>query len=144
MEVSENDVARLTDYMEQLMFKMKTVDRECLGGLTGEMNFPEFQVLIFIGKNGPSRMSDIAGRLSMSVSNLTVVVDKLAKKELAERARSEADRRVVVARLLEKGERIVAYHHGMKLGVSREVLSSLSREEQEKYMELMEKIIGHG
>lgn len=140
MDITEHDVDRLTDYMERMLFKMKSVDRFCMGELTEGPTFTEFQVVIFIGKNGPARMSDIARRLSISVSNLTVVVDKLVKKKLAERARSEEDRRVVVVRLLDNGAGISANHHRMKLEVSRDILSGLEREDRLKYIELMEKI----
>ncbi len=140
MEIASKDVSRLTDYMERLLLKMKSIDRSCLGDLSKELTFPEFQVVIYLGKEGPARMSRIAEQLSISLSNLTVIVDKLVAKKLVMRGRSDTDRRVVVVELLPMGTRISEGHHEMKLNLCREMLSSLDDGEREVYIDLMQKL----
>lgn len=109
--------------------------------LSSEVSMPEIQVLVFLGQSGAGRMSDIAAHMFSSLSNMTVIVDKLVKKGLVERSRSQEDRRVVMIALTEKGEEYYLQHHEVKLELSRRMLGALDENERNMYLAFIDKII---
>lgn len=64
----------------------------------------ELQILRLIFREGPLRVGDIAERQSTSAATASGRVDRLKKRGMVERVRSEADRRVVVVQLTPSGE----------------------------------------
>lgn len=141
MKIPNKDITQLADYIEQLTYRMKIMEHTCLCALPCDVSLPEIQVLVYLGQTGPSRMSDIAGHMFTSLSNLTVIVDKLVKKELAERRRSEEDRRVVIVEMTEKGKEHYTRHHDIKLQLSRRILAALDDSDRKIYLDLVKKII---
>jgi DNA-binding MarR family transcriptional regulator len=73
------------------------------------------------------RMSDLAALVVLSPSGLTRLIDKLAAEGLVERARCEADARVVYAALTDKGlERLREAYPVHLRGVRRHLIDHLS------------------
>ena len=74
-------------------------------------------------------MSSVAKTLGMTVGTLTISINGLVKKGYVHRVRSDADRRVVLVSLTEKGEK--AYHHHEKFheDMIQSLLKDLSEEE---------------
>ena len=89
-------------------------------------------------------MKDIGNGLSVSLSNLTMIVDKLEEKKLAERVRSTEDRRIVMVHLANEGQEIFDGHHEMKLEMCKSMLKKLKSDERASYLGLMKKITNHG
>jgi DNA-binding MarR family transcriptional regulator len=69
----------------------------------------DMHIIEAIGLAEPKNMSTVAKQLSVTVGTLTTAINNLVKKGYVHRVRSEADRRVVLISLTEKGVR--AYHH---------------------------------
>ena len=65
----------------------------------------DMHIIEAIGIEEPRNMSSVAKSLSVTVGTLTIAVNALVKKGYVDRVRSEADRRVVLLSLTEKGER---------------------------------------
>jgi DNA-binding MarR family transcriptional regulator len=141
MNISNKQVKQLADYIEQLTYRMKTMEQTSMHNLSSEVSMPEIQVLVFLGQSGAGRMSDIAAHMFSSLSNMTVIVDKLVKKGLVERSRSQEDRRVVMIALTEKGEEYYLQHHEVKLELSRRMLGALDENERNMYLAFIDKII---
>lgn len=140
MKISNKDITQLANYIEQLTYRMKILEHSCLNTLSSEITLPELQVIVFLGQTGPSKMSDIAAHMFTSLSNLTVIVDKLVKKGLAERCRSEEDRRVVIVKLTEKGKEHYNSHRDIKLQLSELILAALDESDRKVYLELIQKV----
>lgn len=140
MKISNKDITLLTNYIEQLTYRMKTMEHNCLNTLSCDISLPELQVIVFLGQTGPSKMSDIAAHMFTSLSNLTVIVDKLVKKGLAERCRSKEDRRVVIVKLTEEGNEHYIRHRDIKLKLSQLILAALDESDRKVYLELIQKI----
>ncbi len=142
MEINERDVEELTLYMEKLIFQLQENedDHRSKCCASQDLHLHEIQVIVFLGQNGSSKMKDIGNGLSLSLSNLTVIVDKLEEKGLAERVRSTEDRRIVMVHLAEEGQGIFDAHHEMKLEMCESMLQKLIKDERIAYLKLMKKI----
>ncbi len=142
MKIIQDDVEKLTNYMEKLIFQLKESEDDrrtkCCG--SQDLNLHEIQVIVWLGQNGPSKMKDIGNNLSVSLSNLTVIVDKLEEKGLAERVRSTEDRRIVMVHLAKEGQVIFDNHHDMKREMCKNMLKRLTKDERVSYLKLMGKI----
>ena len=70
-----------------------------------ELSLGDYQVLVFLSEadDRRMRMCDLADVLQLSPSGLTRRLDGLVRRGLVERVGSEADRRVMLAVLSEKG-----------------------------------------
>ncbi len=68
-------------------------------GLTG----PQSGVLRTLSRHGPLSSVELSRKLFMTPSNMTGIIDRLEKKELANRIRKQGDRRVTLISLSEKG-----------------------------------------
>jgi DNA-binding MarR family transcriptional regulator len=63
----------------------------------------QFHALMWLGRDGPLTMGELARRLGSSGRAVTGIVDRLERAALARRVRSESDRRVVRVELARKG-----------------------------------------
>ena len=89
----------------------------------------DMHIIEAIGTGEPKNMSTVAKLMSVTVGTLTIAINNLVKKGYVHRVRSDADRRVVLVSLTEKGEK--AYHHHEKFheDMIQSLLKDLSEEE---------------
>ena len=89
----------------------------------------DMHVIEAVGIREPRNMSSVAKTLGITVGTLTISIHGLVKKGYVHRVRSDADRRVVLVSLTEKGEK--AYHHHEKFheDMIQSLLKDLSEEE---------------
>lgn len=71
-------------------------------GLTG----PQSGILHNIAIYGPLSSADLSRKLYVTPSNITGIIDRLEKKGLVKRIRKEADRRIVLITLTQKGKNL--------------------------------------
>lgn len=71
-------------------------------GLTG----PQSAVLRNLFNNGPMSSADLSRTLYVTPSNITGIIDRLEKKQLAERIKKKGDRRVALITLTESGKEL--------------------------------------
>ncbi|MEX2502291.1 MAG: MarR family transcriptional regulator, partial [Trueperaceae bacterium] len=67
----------------------------------------QFGVLEAIWHLGPLPQGALARKILRSAANLTTVLDNLARRDLIERSRDPADRRVVIVRLTDAGRDLI-------------------------------------
>lgn len=89
----------------------------------------DMHVIEAVGIREPRNMSSVAKTLGITVGTLTISINGLVKKGYVHRVRSDADRRVVLVSLTEKGKK--AYHHHEKFheDMIQSLLKDLSEEE---------------
>jgi DNA-binding MarR family transcriptional regulator len=101
-----DEVRRLLHQLRRLSraldVQSRRIDREM--GLT----LPQFLVLRLIGEMGEVTGRAISAAADLSPPTVVGVLDKLAAKGLIDRYRSARDRRIVHARLTERGEAALA------------------------------------
>jgi len=72
-----------------------------------DLTMPQLKVVLLLFMNGPVRMSDIASALDVSLATATGVIDRLVEREIVLRENHPDDRRVVLCRLSEKGQKLI-------------------------------------
>lgn len=72
-----------------------------------DLTMPQLKVVLLLFISGPSRMSEIASALGVSLATATGVVDRLVERDILTREGDPGDRRVVLCRLSEKGEELM-------------------------------------
>ena len=91
----------------------------------------DMHIIEAIGKEESKNMSTVAKELSVTVGTLTTAINNLVKKGYVNRIRSEADRRVVLLSLSEKGCRAYDHHESFHMEMVKATLRDLTPEERE-------------
>lgn len=76
--------------------------------LSLDLTTPQLKVVLLLYLNGPARMSVIASSLGVSLATATGVVDRLVERGMLLRESDPNDRRVVLCRLSDKGDQLIA------------------------------------
>ncbi|HET6318898.1 MAG TPA: MarR family transcriptional regulator [Chloroflexota bacterium] len=96
-----------------------------------ELTTAQLKVLFCLAAGGEQPMSQLAHSLNVGLPAATGVVDKLVDAGLAERAHSEADRRVVLVRPSERGVATITALRSVQADTWRQILSHVSDEDLE-------------
>lgn len=75
---------------------------------TASVTGPQLLLLQTLNNKGDMTISELARDMSLSQATVTTILDRLEKRELLIRVRSETDRRKVYPRLTEQGRKILA------------------------------------
>lgn len=92
----------------------------------------DYQVLVYLSESdeGSMRMCDLAVRLQLSPSGLTRRLDGLVRSEFVERVPSDADRRVMLARITTAGTaKLASAYPGHLASVRRLIIDRLGRDD---------------
>ena len=102
----------------------------------------DMHVIEAVGIREPRNMSSVAKTLGITVGTLTISINGLVKKGYVHRVRSDADRRVVLVSLTEKGEK--AYHHHEKFheDMIQATLKDLSPDETKVLVKALTNLCG--
>jgi DNA-binding MarR family transcriptional regulator len=124
--------------MEAVMAREMRLRREDIIGML-DISPPELRSLMWLYQNGRVVMSDFADGIDVPLSTATRIVNRLVKKGLAVRYRSELDRRTVEIDLSD-----TAYEHGQRFRDKRQtalqsILAPLDAAEGETVIALLEK-----
>lgn len=119
----------------------KVVIPEELIKLRLSLSLLELLALVISEKYQTVTMGNLAQGMSVPVSTATGIVDRLVKKGLLERGRSEEDRRVVTVSLTESGKDMIEDLKRHVYSLLDRVRGLLTVEEFEAALELVRKII---
>ena len=100
---------------------------------------PQFGILEALYHLGPLTLGDLAGKLLVTGGNITYVMDRLEDQGLVYRDRSGEDRRVVMARLTDRGEALIREVFPGHATFIHELTDGLDPKEQETLRELLKK-----
>lgn len=101
---------------------------------------PQFGVLEALYHVGPLSLGDLAGKLLVTGGNVTYVMDRLEEQGLVVRERSPVDRRIIQAKLTEKGRTLIAEVFPGHGDFIEELSSPLSQDEQQELRSLLKKL----
>ena len=93
-----------------------------------------------IGIGEPKSMSVIAKHLSVTVGTLTVNMNSLEKKGYLVRERSNADKRVVLVTLTEKGKKAFYHHRDFHKAMIRSAIRNLDENEMQALINCLQKL----
>lgn len=121
---------------------LKVEERSLRVGLTDTVTVTEMHILDAIGDDGVRTVTELAAAAMVTVSTMTIAINRLEGKKLVERVRDTADRRVVRVRLTEAGRRIAYAHRRFHLRMARAVADGLEPGELDILAQAMEKLRG--
>lgn len=101
---------------------------------------PQFGVLEALYHLGPLALGELAGKLLVTGGNVTYVMDRLEDQGLVRRERSPQDRRVIQAKLTEKGYDLMAEVFPGHGAFIEELASHLDAAEQDVLKGLLKKL----
>ena len=139
MPTLEGKAKELIEHLDLLMHRFLLFQQESTDQFDN-LTRQEFRVIVYLGKRGPGKMSEIAEQVMLAISSTTALVDSLVKKKLVQRARNEEDRRVVNVELTSQGKAIYRMAYEKRLKMGRGILSSLEIAEQDALLGLFRKV----
>ncbi|GMV06065.1 MAG: MarR family transcriptional regulator [Gemmatimonadota bacterium] len=101
---------------------------------------PQFGVLEALYHLGPLSLGDLAGKLLVTGGNVTYVMDRLEEQGLVYRERSPQDRRIIQAKLTEKGHALIGDVFPGHGDFIEDLSSALTADEQEQLRGLLKKL----
>ncbi len=109
-----------------------------------DLTMPQLKVVLLLFMNGPVRMSDIASALDVSLATATGVIDRLVEREIVLRENHPDDRRVVLCRLSEKGQKLIGGLWQLARDRLRELLGAIDPVRLRLVIEALEALLKAG
>src|SRR5213082_3010331 len=100
----EAQARRLVAHLDELFFA-NLQKKHPTEELEGELPAREMRAIVVLSNRGRCIMSDFAGAIGVPMSTATHMIEKLVRKGLVARVRSEKDRRVVHVELSDEGRK---------------------------------------
>jgi DNA-binding MarR family transcriptional regulator len=107
------------------------------------LNELDKQVLFYVAKHPDCGPTDAARFIGVANTTVSSATDRLAKRDLLERHRPEADRRSVALRLTRAGRQRVDTMSAMYGELHRRMLEPLSAVERRQLIAMMAKIVSY-
>lgn len=73
-----------------------------------DVTTPQLKIMFLLFVDGPERMSDLASDLSVTLATATGLVDRMVERDMVTRESQPDDRRVVLCRLSELGQKRIS------------------------------------
>jgi DNA-binding MarR family transcriptional regulator len=139
--MSNKTAERLREAIDLLMRAFKIAEGcATVNGEEVQINAPDVQTLLFVRSHPDCRASDAANHLAVAPTTASSIIDRLVRRGLLLRQRTEENRRVVKLRLTEQGavlgKRIVRH----QLGNCSSMLATLNPKEREAFVRLISKV----
>lgn len=134
------DYATISDVLVHLFNEIMDIEEKAI--ITKEfedITNNDMHIISAIGIEEPRSMSVVAKSLSVTVGTLTIAINNLVKKGYVDRARSEADRRVVLICLTEKGKKAYFHHEEFH----RKMVDAALRELDDKEVQVLVRSLGN-
>ena len=140
MSVPLTVIEKLSHQLVELYEKMSFWEQDVLRG--SGLSTAQMHTVEIVGHGVSLQMKELARKMGVTTGTLTVMVDRLEEQGLLQRMPHETDRRSWLIELTEKGQVLFGQHHQYHLRLTEEITSTLSREEQELFCVMLEKIVG--
>jgi DNA-binding MarR family transcriptional regulator len=103
---NENHIDRILHLGEELFRRLlPTVPKELLDL---DLTMAQMKTVLVLFLHGPTRVSDLAAALGVTLATTTRVVDRLTERDFVLRETHPEDRRVVLCCLSENGQELIA------------------------------------
>jgi len=109
-----------------------------------DLTMPQLKVVLLLFLNGPSRMSEIASALDVSLATASGVADRLVERNIVLRESLPDDRRVVLCRLSENGEKMIGGLWHLARERTRELLEMVEPTKLVLVIEVLEALLKAG
>lgn len=119
---------------------MRKLGPELAEVMNGVLTGPQFFILHLLSKKERWMVTEIAERMSVKPSAITVMIDRLKDHGFVERQRDEQDRRVVFIKITDGGRQTLAEAVEKRKQIVMKYLQQLTPEEQESLVSIYEKM----
>jgi DNA-binding MarR family transcriptional regulator len=109
--------------------------------LTLDVTMPQLKIMLILYIHGPVRMSDIAAGLDVTLPTSTSLVDRLVEKNFVIRESQADDRRVVLCRLSEVGQKAIGSIWESARNRSKELLEAMDTGKLKMFIEVLETML---
>ena len=113
---------------------LPTVPKELL---TLDISMSQLKVMLLLFINGPLNMSNIAASLDVTLPTASSLIDRLVEKDYIERENISDDRRVVLCRLSENGQKAINGIWDSGRVRSREILEKMNLANLEMFFKVL-------
>jgi len=138
-ERMRRDAERLADICTILQRRfMLTVSKELQ---RGNVSFPQYFLLGFLALKGELTMTEISKKMGHTTAAATGLVDRLEKLGHVQRCHATNDRRKILVKITQSGERIVEEVHDDMVENLLKMMECLDADEQRTWVKIYEKII---
>jgi DNA-binding MarR family transcriptional regulator len=122
---------KVDEILARLFITTLKIEERVISSVSGgDLSISELHVLREIGQSNDRIMTQVAKALKISVSALTIAMNKLEKKGFVIRERSDEDRRIVKLSLTEKGINAFKLHSDFHIRMVEGALAGLSEDEK--------------
>lgn len=105
--------------------------------MTLDATLPQLKIMLMLYFRSSLRMSDIASELNVTLPTATVLVDRLVEKDFITREALADDRRVVLCKLSEKGQKAILGIWDCAAVRCRVLLKSMNEEKLECFVDVL-------
>jgi DNA-binding MarR family transcriptional regulator len=102
----------------------------------------QFSALVTIHENPARRQSEIAAALGVQRPNFVALMDELERRGLAERLRSDADRRANALQLTPAGEALLARARATQAEQEAAIRDRIGEAERRRLIETLQRLTG--
>jgi len=106
--------------------------------LTLDITMPQTKIMLILYVHGPRRMSDIASELDVTLPTATSLVERLVEKNYVLRETQPDDRRVVLCRLSEAGQKAIGSIWQSGRNRSKELLEAMDVSKLELFADALQ------
>jgi DNA-binding MarR family transcriptional regulator len=117
-------------------------DFECqlLQRLGPSITAPQMYVLFYVKRKGKCKLSDIADKVEVKPSAVTVMIDRMERAGYVVRRDDPADRRSILVELTASGEKMLAQAVSLRNEIIHEYFTRLTPDERTVLTGLLEKL----
>ncbi|MEB3102540.1 MarR family winged helix-turn-helix transcriptional regulator [Ferviditalea candida] len=137
----EKYIQRFLSANESLRRKIGIEHRSLMEKNGTGMTRPQFFMLHIIKEHGPCKITQLAERLEVKPSAITVMIDRLVLSKLVMRTQDPNDRRVVLVELTEEGENELEKARDFSKQIISRYFSRLDSDELAQFVHTFEKIV---
>ncbi|MBN1367154.1 MAG: MarR family transcriptional regulator [Dehalococcoidales bacterium] len=109
--------------------------------LSSDITVTQLRILLVLRAAGPSRMSDIASKIGVTLPTATVIVRNLVRKNLVQREVSPEDRRLVICKLTTEGLALIEKIWGFSRFAIRALLDGLTTEQLQNAVNFADQLL---
>ncbi len=106
-----------------------------------KLSISEIHTLVAISEAENAAMTAVAQRLRITISTLTIAVNKLEEKGFVKKVRDTEDKRIIKVQLTEEGQYIAKKHDRVQAHMINRVVEDLNTQEIEILEKTLEKML---
>ncbi len=136
--VSEEHAQRWSEVMPVIVRRLNAESGEAANRL--ELSMTQAEVVSYLSEQGETTMGELSDHISVSLSAMTGVIDRLVQKGAVSRGRDKKDRRVVNVSLTPAGKKLASDVSQVRKAHAIAILGALDASDRKRLLHIMGKL----